>query len=238
MTKEDDSLLVPSNREQIPEPTASTVIAVLLGILGLIEWPVAGLAITRLIAGGAAAGALSAWQASNHKKFAQAVQDSFRQVDQAKIDKTSLDSDEFVELVIQSVEASARSASDRKCKALANALLSSVVQPTCEFSNKVGIIRVISQMSDEEQSILKVLHDHSIGPQPDGSFIDTEKISGTLDINRSEALAALNGLQQLGLAYDFVNTFSGFESRQGLWRITHLGTRSIQYALATVKEAE
>lgn len=231
MSKENGDLLVPSNLELIPEPAASTVIAVLLGILNLTGGPIAG-----LVAGGAATGVLSAWQASNHKKFAQAVQDNFRQVNQAKIDKTLLNSDEFIELVIQSVEANARSASDRKCKALANALLSSVVQPTCKFSNKVGIIRVITQMSDEEQSVLKVLHDHSIGPKPDGPFIDTEKISGTLGINRSETLAALNGLQQLGLAYDFVNTFSGFESRQGLWRITHLGARSIQYALATVEQ--
>ncbi len=215
MSKQESDFPEPSKIELVTEPIAAGAAA----ILGL--FPIFGAAATT---------GLTAWQTHNYQKLVRAIRENFERIDQSKLDKSILESDEFKGLVVQVVEAGVRSASTHKCEALARAIINSAVQPTSQFSNKTAILRVIAQMSDEEIFTLKVLYDHEVGQKPNGPFIGTDKIAGQLQTNQSEVLTSLDGLQQLGLAYDFVQTYAGFESRRGLWRITTLGFRSSQYA--------
>lgn len=235
MPSKESSIPEPSKVELVTEPIAAGAVAI-LGSIPLV--------------GAVATTALSAWQTANYKKFAQAVQNNFNRIDQTKLDKAFLKSDEFKALVIQSVEASIRSASNHKCKALANALLSSVIQPTCKLRNKTGIVRAISQLSDEEMIVLKALYDHENclpdnPPSPtesltidDGPFMHINEIAEILSLDRKDISASLDGLEQLGLSYDLTSTFEGFDSRRKCWRITTLGTRSCDYALDMPEQQE
>lgn len=85
-------------------------------------------------------------------------------------------------------------------------------------------------MTDEEISVLKVLHDYEPSEESPTPFMATVHIVEALNLSEPDVLASLDGLEQLGLAYDFVQVFAGYESRRTHWSITTLGYRSSQYA--------
>ena len=226
MPQENKPLSEPSDVELVAE----SIIAAVASLLSIIP-PI----------GAVAAASLSIWQTQNYKKLVHIVSQKFKRIDQEKLDKQFLQSDEFKELAIQVVEAGIRSASEKKHEALANALLSAVVTPTHTFNNKLTIFRVIASMSNEEMLVLKALYDYEIKvlsnpekyAQPkkvtEGPFITIEEVSKSLNQSEDRVLVTLDGLQQLGLAYDWVQSYAGMDNRRNFWRITNLGYRSCQY---------
>lgn len=189
---------------------------------------------------------LWAWQKGNAKDYENIVKEKFRRIDHNKLDKTYLVSNEFKALVVQTVDVASQTASEFKRKVLANALVNSVVLPTSKFPGKQALLRVLSQMSDEEIIALAVVEhcertgDKGLVEDSDSDekaitsehlvykFILKGKEMG-LEWSKEDSLVAYDGLKQLELARP-----------QGMWQIewgtTALGNRLIQWCTEHEKE--
>lgn len=186
-----------------------------------------------------------AWQNYNLEQFIIFVKNKFNTIDASKIDHRFLKSDEFKNLVVQAVEAAMKTSSEKRCDALANALLSASVTPTSLYIGNQTLIRVLAQMSDEEMQVLQILYEEEKQSlqnqgQPERKAISTvtvAEIAHELKWEYVDTLVACQGLLQLGLAHDpMVGNFNrltelNISDEPASFRIKQLGWRTIEYAL-------
>jgi hypothetical protein len=174
---------------------------------------------------------LFAWQNEKQQKLFQEFRRKFEILDSSKLDRTSLESDEFKALVVQAVGAASKSASHLKRKALAQALVNSLVQPTSQFSGKEALLRVLSQMSEEEMLALTQIHEKEQNQSENKELPGTpaSEIASNLGWDIGDTIATCEGLLQLGLVRDArVGTYSGTNLHL-VWRLTHLGFKLIRW---------
>lgn len=195
---------------------------------------------------------LAAWQASQIEKLRKQIEFRIKGLDQRKIDRTFVNSDEFKELVIQLVRVASETASENKQQALANALVNSAYRPISAFKGKYMLLRILSQLSDEEIALLRILVERqekagSNSEDPDdlwepgpetsppipkhnrpASSNETSSVAETdimnhLPWSREELRMTLTGLQQLGLIYD--TTLGRWSAGVTHWALTPLAER-------------
>lgn len=139
-----------------------------------------------------------------------------------------MESDEFKALLIEAVDTASKTASELKRKALANALINSVVIPTSKLPGKQALLRVLSGMSDEEMLALTALHNYESGGY---EKITLERLAQKTGWSEEENTVAFEGLNQLGLARPM--GVMGNDMFGGLWKITALGKRLVRWQLKT-----
>jgi hypothetical protein len=145
-------------------------------------------------------------------KFIDECKQRFDKLDQDKLDRTPLESDEFKSLLLQTVEIGAETASDLKRKALASAIFNSVVLPTNQFTGKQALLRILSQLDDQEMLALGIFYDEKPRiveyevtkreHEPRGSVTEAD-IANKLGWSEEDASVVCEGLSQLGLIYIF-----------------------------------
>ncbi|HBE19623.1 MAG TPA: hypothetical protein DEG17_10225 [Cyanobacteria bacterium UBA11149] len=146
-----------------------------------------------------------AWLQENQVKFQKMVENEFRIIGEKldeKIDRDAIESDEFKSLMLEIVEVAMKSSSELKRQALAKAIVNSVTIPKSKFTGKSILLRIISQMSDEEMAILQLLyeikHDKSkYESKYEGAT--TSHISYKLEWNKEDTLVTCQALHQLSL---------------------------------------
>lgn len=179
-----------------------------------------------------------AWQSKQLEAFKSLVEERFKRFDHDKLDISALESDEYKALLLQALETASRTASDIKLQALANALVNSLVPPTSKLPGKEALLRVISQMSDEEILALTVLYECETSGRDEFQLAEDGKPIITLEAlfkkvkpkmgqewSKEDNLVAYDGLAQLGLAMPPPNIMWNEE----MVRITALGNRLIQW---------
>ncbi|MGC1249135.1 MAG: hypothetical protein WA865_23200 [Spirulinaceae cyanobacterium] len=183
------------------------------------------------------------WQTFQLNKFQERVRRRLIALDEDKLDKDFLESDEFISLVVQAVEAASKTASEIKQKTLANVIANSVVLPTSKYKNKEALLRIVSQMSNEEMQALKILYDEEPSlaatekEERDKEisklqFVNDQYIAEQLEWEENDARITCEGLCQLGLVYNpargmVVGRPEGFN---GCWRVTSLAQKLIKFA--------
>jgi hypothetical protein len=140
---------------------------------------------------------LLAWQGENLKKFIQEFRQRIAALDETKLDKNALNSDEFKSLVVMAVETAANSASDLKRRAIAQALVNFTVVSSSELSCKSMLMRILNQLSEEEIQVLSLF---SVLYEPFSSGLEYEYIAEKLEWEFNDLYAVSDGLVQLGLA--------------------------------------
>jgi hypothetical protein len=183
---------------------------------------------------------LFVWQREQLNKFIDECKQRFDRLDQDKLDRTALESDEFKSLLLQAVEIGAETASDLKRKALASAISNSVVLPTSQFTGKQALLRVLSQLDDQEMLALGVFSDeeprlveyeatmqeHKLSRR---GFVTEADVARKLGWNEEEASVVCEGLSQLGLIYS--TTFGAVLTKtRDTWRITVLAKKLIKWS--------
>ncbi len=159
------------------------------------------------------------WQNEQVGKFKKRVETRLNEIEN-HLNLNSVNSPEFIELLIQAIEAAARTVSEQKHQALANALVASMVEPTSKFSGKSTIIRIINQISEEEIIVLKTLFDIEDDRTKDNNTdrIVLKEIKEKLQWTEEEdVLVVCQSLLQLGLSKDITSSTSraiSFLSRQ------------------------
>lgn len=201
----------------------------LLGAIGL-EHPATGISVGVL-----STIAFSTWQNKNFQQFQFELERKFKGIEQEKIDKSFIASDEFKALIVQGLEAAIKASSSERCEALANAILSSAILPTSKFRNKQTILRVLSQITDEEIIALKILDYYEYylkASNKPTDVVSVEQLSEEMSLDIEETRVTCDGLLQLGLAYDTEGqSFDSMGKHRQSLRITALGRRVIQYSI-------
>lgn len=158
-------------------------------------------------AGAAAGGSLFIylWGREQQNKFLREFKQQVNERIDEKIEQTrTLDLDEFMELFTQAMDIASKSASDLKRQALARALVNSTVLPTNQVSGKQSLLRVLSQMSDEEMLALTAVYKYesSVDELKKLAGISTTELAVILNWSEQETVVACEGLLQLALVYD------------------------------------
>jgi hypothetical protein len=128
------------------------------------------------------------------------------------------------------VETASQTASDLKKQALASALVNSVVLPTSRFTGKAVLLRVLSQLSDEEMVVLKILYDEELSLPAETSenlqdSVSEADVAKKLDWREEDIRVTCEGLFQLGLVYDPLVGSWAHAGLRGYWRITALAEK-------------
>ncbi len=190
----------------------------------------AALSVINPVMGAVASTTLWVWQKGQVKQFERLLEEKLQRIDQNKLDKSALESNELKSLMLQAVETASQTASNLKLEALANALVNSVVLPTSQLTGKQALLRVVSQMSNEEMIALTALYYHKPTNENKYSFLDdlANDLFQEQGWDQEEVLVAYEGLKQLGLAGNF-GLSNNPEKGGGRWEITALGRRLIQW---------
>jgi hypothetical protein len=145
---------------------------------------------------------LGKWQEGNLNRFKTNVEFQLKTLNQKKIDRAYLYSDQFKELLVGFIEGSSKTASEVKHRAFANALKNSVYEVSPGFSDKPVLQRILLQMSEGEiEALLALFKETESQPDEDGEIKHNEKgIATLLTWSRDDTDAALLSLSQLGLA--------------------------------------
>ncbi|NMF59126.1 hypothetical protein [Pseudanabaena yagii] len=210
-----------NKREQSLEPLIAAANELISSV------PIIGAFISAPIAAG-----MVAWQNKNLNNFILSVKQKFASLEESKIDYAFLETDQFKDIILQTLDAAVRTSSEIKCNALANALMFSATLPTSKHIGKQSCIRVISQISDEEILVLQVLYEveHQKDPK-----IQLHEIADRLGWEDLDVKVTVYGLIQLGLAYDPLvgswDHLGGSVDGPQACRISSLGLKCVQYAL-------
>jgi hypothetical protein len=217
--------------------SAEIGLAGLVQILTLLSSPVP------LAAGATGFGFLSyLWGREKQNKLLEELK---KQIDerinetQAKLDEPAISFDEFMELFIQAMDTASKSKSELKQQALAKALVNSVIPPTRQFIGKLALLRILSQLSDEEMIALQVVYDEK--PHIEQIFLVPTKIEARLGCSSQDALVICQSLRQLGLVSEpnFNTNAVSIEYSPELqgWRITELAQKLIKWVTEEVPQA-
>lgn len=194
-------------------------------------------------------GGFLAWQNQNLDRAIQQIRSELAHREESKIDRNFLQKDEFKDIAIQVVEELLKTSSELRCDASVKVFCASFTKPTSAYVNKRGLIRLASQMSDEEVLALYVIRDEerkffSGTEQGERTTPDVEvaTIASQLSWEPINALVACQGLQQLNVVYN-VEINGGVYSSGGqyytsgdslpgdrVFRSTELGHRLILFA--------
>jgi len=213
-------------------------LAGLVQILTLLSSPVP------LVAGATGFGFLSyLWGREQQNKLLDELQKQINErinETNAKLNEPALSFDEFMELFVQAMDIASKSKSELKRQALAKALVNSLIPPTSQFTGKQTLLRILSQLSDEEMVALKVLYDGAIEAQNQGDLphVPVTKVAEKLGWEEEEAYVTCEALAQLLLLSDASQgQWNSFGHEHEVWRITALATTLIQWVTEEVPPA-
>lgn len=157
----------------------------------------------------------------------------------AKIKEPALSFDEFMELFGQAMDIVSKSKSELKRQALAKALVNSLIPPNSPFTGKQALLRILSQLSDEEMIALQVMHDEK--PHIEQTFLVTAQIEARLRCSPEDALVVCQSLRQLGLVNEpnFNPNAVSIEYSPELqgWRVNELAQKLINWVTEEVPTA-
>ncbi len=169
------------------------------------------------------------WQNEQVGRFKKRVETRLNEIED-HLNLNSVSSPEFIELFIQATEAAARTASEQKHQALANALVASIVEPTSKFSGKSTIFRIINQISEEELVALKALSgiegDYAENNNTDRRVVLKEIKEQLGWIEEEDVLLVCQSLLQLGLTKDTSSSTKG-----NCWNTTALAKPVLQFII-------
>jgi hypothetical protein len=165
-------------------------------ILGLLPYP------ATQVAGAGLQFSLGKWQEQNLNKFKTHVEFQFKTLNQRKIDRSYLYSDQFKELLLGFIEGASKTASDVKHKAFANALKNSVYGLSSGFSDRPTLQRILLQMSEGEIEALLALFEKTKNTNNENGEIKykAKGVSTLHNWSEDDTYAALLSLAGLGLA--------------------------------------
>jgi hypothetical protein len=174
-------------------------------------------------------GGLTVWQAwtkKNAGNFEGKFMYELRFLDQRKLDRTFIHSDQFKEFVLRIIQNASETASEEKHEAFAR-LITRGCSPE-GFQDKQLLRRLFDQISEIELSALRAVHDAQIAwsmPTTDAIHSATDQVMNGLHWSKDDALTATEGLRQLQLLID-VDGLSLNLDEKPVW-ISEIGRRLI-----------
>jgi hypothetical protein len=154
---------------------------------------------------------LSAWQAKNAERAVGRLRHEMQHLDQRKLDRSFVHSDEFKEFVIQVFKNESETASEVKQEAFVRLTMNTLQGSLETFKDKHLLRRLLDQISETEITALITLSqvEEELRKNPvseeESTFYRSEyHLSRRLGWSKEDTSIATAGLQQLGLVTDGV----------------------------------
>jgi hypothetical protein len=151
----------------------------------------------------------AAYQSRNINQANHLLRKHIATIDETKLDREFIDSDEFRDIMLQYIEATMKTSSELRCDALVKVFCSCFTKPTSTYINKQAMMRLVTQMSSEEMQVLYIIQREEQIFSENQSYkegksrdVQVSTIANQLEWNDLNTLIACQGLQQLNLVYD------------------------------------
>jgi hypothetical protein len=158
----------------------------------------------------------------NSKRFAEEVRQIVSELDDAKLDKSFIESDEFVSLLTEILARNARTYEQEKVKLFAKLFVNSVTVGKSRTPYKEGFVRVIDELSTDHIRVLAIAYEKSLtAPNEAENVVRAEEIARTLDIPASRAEAYGDQMIRFGLLRDWY--IGRWDYKTGHYQVTEYG---------------
>lgn len=174
----------------------------------------------------------SKWQNSIHERieiYLKAITEEFEEIEENKIDKTFLESEEFMDLFINSLNLASRTRSKDKIKTYSKIIKGSLVIENDIF-NPEDYLNVLAELTHNELSFALNFYKLKINVDPylssgENDIIYTSKNFN--NINKEQAEYYLKRLEKVGLVSEIVGSFMGYVG--GDYKLTELFKSLMNY---------
>jgi len=161
----------------------------------------------------------------NSRKFSEEVHRLVEKMDDKKLDKKFIESDEFTSILMETLGRNARAYEEEKVKLFAKTLAGFTTVQGSQILYKEGFIRIIDELSIEHIKILAFIFDRINNPiETDEKLIDriqSKEISVGLNIPEERVQAYCEQIIRYGLLRDWAIGRYGY--KPGSYTITGYG---------------
>ena len=141
----------------------------------------------------------------NSKEFSEEVKSLIGKLDETKIDKQFLESEEFVSLLIETLARNARAHEREKTKLFATIFVNATILGKSKVSYKEGFLQIIDALSVAHIHIFSCIYEKSLemtNTDTNRDFILDEQIAEVTSINKDTVQAYCAHMMRFGLLYD------------------------------------
>lgn len=169
----------------------------------------------------------------NSKRFAEEVKQLMDKLDEDKLDRHFIESDEFVSLLLEILNRNARTYEEEKTKAYARIFVNAT---TCEKSQvpyKEGFVRMVDEFSSDHIRALSLINSES---EHGTKGIPATVVAATLKITTSRAIAFCDQMMRFGLLED--PRIGVYNYERGFYQITGYGKEFAEFLKDYTKHEE
>lgn len=140
----------------------------------------------------------------NSKHFAKEVNRLVNEIDEAKLDKRFVESDEFVSLLTEILAKNARTHEQEKVNLFARLFVNAATLEKSSAPYKEGFVRVIDELSAEHIRALRIIYENNSKAQSkDDNFTKVHDVAWQLRVTDERATAYCDQMIRFGLLRDW-----------------------------------
>lgn len=168
----------------------------------------------------------------NSKRFIDDVKSLVDKLDETKIDKEFLDSDEFVSLLTEILARNARTYEHEKTKLYARAFVNAATLSKSKKDFKEGFVRIIDELSVMHVIVLAFIHEKILKITDDDKkankdFVSTSRIADETRISITRAQAYCDQMIRFGLLHDW--SLGRYDYTPGNYIMTDYGNEFVEF---------
>lgn len=172
----------------------------------------------------------------NSKKFAEEIQQLLENIDENKLDKDFIESNEFTSLLIETLAYNARTHETEKVKIFAKIFAGFTTSKGALVPYKEGFIKIVDELSVDHIKILAFIHNRTKNPTETNDElkdrIKSQEISYLLKIPEGRVLAYCEQMIRYGLLRDWWTGRLDYEI--GAYAITEYGLEFAEFLLSSL----
>ena len=168
----------------------------------------------------------------NSRQFAEEVRRLLSRLNETKLDKQFMESNEFVSLLIEILARNARTYEQEKISLYARVFVNAATYDKSEVPYKEGFIRIIDELSVEHIRVLAFIYEQSENFTEDDKEngkdrVLAKQVSEALRISLSRTQAYCDQMIRFGLLRDWA--IGKFDYKPGFYAITDYGRELAEF---------
>ncbi len=167
----------------------------------------------------------------NSRQFAEEVRKQINELDNTKIDRDFLESDEFTYILLETLSRNAHTYEKEKVIFFATVFVNSIILPKSQVPFKEGIIKVLDELSVDHIRILALIHQRTKSPTNDlprnEGQVTASEISLDTGLNLERTMAYCDHMIRYGLLRDW--SLGKFGYQRGNYAITGYGLELAEF---------
>jgi len=174
----------------------------------------------------------------NSRKFAEEIHRIVDNIDENKLDKNFLESQEFTSLLIETLTHNSRAHEEEKIRLFAKIFAGFVTIKGAQIHYKEGFVRIIDELSAEHMKILAFILNRTKNPiETDDKLknrVQAQDVSAELNITNERAQAYCDQMIRYGLLRDW--SIGKFGYKPGNYALTGYGYEFAEFLISSLNE--